>query len=245
MNDLKFIAYDAKIMLVDTLMMDPATELAHRRLCDHIWATDTCPDIATSEIREFCKCPPEQWMRVHENLLKKGWFEKDGKLHHGGTERTLEEAHRKHKEATERATTAATTRWTHAKAMRKQCTSIAGNDAPSIAQAMPGHVIVNVPSSSPKEGGVGGNNEVVQRRLSAMFRRKEGEGWNYEEQCGLLTVCRRPAVLEELKELSDFKFKRDSYFPQSIIRLLSDWQATLDRSRNHVEQRKKPKDVAI
>jgi len=244
MNDLKFIAYDAKIMLVDTLMMDPATELAHRRLCDHIWATDTCPDVPTCDLREFCKCPHDQWMRVHENLLKKGWFEKDGKFHHGGAERSLAEAHRKHKEATERATTAATTRWAHAKAMRKQCPSIPDNDAPGIAQAMPGHVIVHVPSSSPKEGGTGGNNEIVQRRLDAMFHRKDGEQWSYEEQCGLLTVCQRPAVLDELQELADFKFKPASYFPQSISRLLSDWQATLDRSRNHTSPRKK-KDIAV
>jgi hypothetical protein len=39
-------------------------------------------------------------------------------------------------------------------------------------------------------------------------------------------------VLRELSEIERFKSRPKSYFPQSLEKLVTQWQVTLDRSRN-------------
>lgn len=72
----------------------------------------------------------------------------------------------------------------------------------------------------------------LEQRLSKMFNRKDGQAWSYSEQSTLSEISRRDGVLSELGELESFKSKDGSFFPQSISKLLSNWNETLDRARN-------------
>ena len=72
----------------------------------------------------------------------------------------------------------------------------------------------------------------LESRLSKMFQRKDGQQWTYSEQTALSEISRRKSPLEELTELEQFKAKPDSFFPQSLSKLLSNWTETLDRARN-------------
>ena len=55
-----------------------------------------------------------------------------------------------------------------------------------------------------------------------------------EEQTLVAEVARRPDVKSELAELKAARREiGEKYFPQSLGRLCRDWDATLDRARNH------------
>src|SRR5512146_2213572 len=92
MNELFFIKYKAKVMLVDCLGMPKDVELSHRRLCDYIWAMDGPPP-DDSELKGICRMDSEDWVRVRGGLEQKGWKSEGGKFTHGGAMKTLKEGH--------------------------------------------------------------------------------------------------------------------------------------------------------
>ncbi len=73
----------------------------------------------------------------------------------------------------------------------------------------------------------------LQRLVGSMMHRKENQRWSYEDESRLAEIARRSECLEEFKELEAFKkkMKEPKYFPQSVCKLLENWDATLDRSR--------------
>lgn len=77
----------------------------------------------------------------------------------------------------------------------------------------------------------------VRARVGSMFKRPVSDHWNYSDESALFEVCRRPKALDELVELERFKTTPESFFPQSVSRLLSNWAETLDRARNATNQR--------
>lgn len=84
MNDNFFIKYEASRMLV---------ELAHRRLCDYIWALDKTPLDDPDTICGIAKIKPQDYARVRGGLERKGWKSVTGVLHHGGVVETLQKCH--------------------------------------------------------------------------------------------------------------------------------------------------------
>lgn len=92
MNDLFFIKYEPKIMLVDTMDMPRDVELAHRRLCDIVWAMDGPPDDNQDVLMGLCRVNQADWVRIRGGLIAKGWKSDGGKFTHGGAIKTLAQA---------------------------------------------------------------------------------------------------------------------------------------------------------
>lgn len=92
MNDLPYILYRAAVMLVDTMDMDHATELAHRRLCDFIWAHERAPRNDNEILRQITRTAATDWGRVRRGLECKGWFESGPFLVHRGAITSLNES---------------------------------------------------------------------------------------------------------------------------------------------------------
>ena len=92
MNDLFFIRYQPKLMLVDSMDMPNDVELAHRRLCDFVWAMDRSPQDDDIVLPSICRVRPGEWVRVKGGLQLKGWHSHEGFFEHNGALKTLKEA---------------------------------------------------------------------------------------------------------------------------------------------------------
>lgn len=123
MNDLYYIEYEAKVMLADTVGMRPHCELAHRRLCDVIWATGICPGDCPATLINIGRVTPRQWPAVRRELMAKGWSSSHGRFVHGGTLKTMLRGQEKHAQKIQAGKKAAAVRWGNAVAMRTQCQS--------------------------------------------------------------------------------------------------------------------------
>ena len=78
----------------------------------------------------------------------------------------------------------------------------------------------------------------IEVRVSALFKRPKQVHPSHLEQSALSEISRRTDVLSELEEIERFHKKPDNFFPQSVQKLLSTWQDTLDRARTHDERKK-------
>jgi hypothetical protein len=104
MNDLFFVRYQAKLMLLDSMDMPREVELAHRRLADFIWTMDGPPrDVDVTLIVEICRTTISEWPRIKEGLELKGWHsDGNGCFTHDKIMATLLEAKEIHKAAHDR-----------------------------------------------------------------------------------------------------------------------------------------------
>jgi hypothetical protein len=154
--------------------------------------------------------------------------------------RSLLESKERYRLSVKRASAGAAARWSKlkntsgdAQALLKQCN---GSDAKAIA----GSVDVLVPCSPQKNRGSGGaavNLDAFSKRLFALFKRPATANLNYAEQSALVEVLKSEDAAGELTELEAFSKKPDSFFPQSIDKLLTNWSPTLDRARNYEQHR--------
>jgi hypothetical protein len=96
MNDLPFIFYDARKMLLDTFDMSCEAERAHRRLCDYVWVSDRAPLCNNESLRQITQTKESDWGRVKRELLAKGWVEVGEYLLHRGVIKTLNESKQKY-----------------------------------------------------------------------------------------------------------------------------------------------------
>lgn len=91
-----------------------------------------------------------------------------------------------------------------------------------------------------KEGGTGGNGEldpVFVKDLLATYRRSAESRLSYSEQSTLAEIIReRPRYRSEWDVIITLKQKEPRYFPQSLSKLLTSWQETLDRANNWVPE---------
>lgn len=71
-----------------------------------------------------------------------------------------------------------------------------------------------------------------KERLSALYRRN-GDPWSYEEERLAVETCNRLNAHSELGELEVFRdtMSDPAFFPRSVLRLLQNWQPTLDNAR--------------
>ena len=76
------------------------------------------------------------------------------------------------------------------------------------------------------------NYRQIDARAGALFGRTE-PATTYAEQAAISEISRRPNAIDELAEIEVFHRKPENYFPQSMQKLLSTWQETLDRARTH------------
>jgi hypothetical protein len=74
----------------------------------------------------------------------------------------------------------------------------------------------------------------AEAALSAMYKRHPGTRWCDDDE-RLLVDLMRPTWFAELEELKTFRATNPQYpqFPDSIQKLLRQWDATLDRARNY------------
>lgn len=92
MNDLYYIKYKSALMLLDTMSMSPATELAHRRFCDFLWANEELPQKNDGFFMSVGRVPVDKIPEVRSGLFMKGWTEHGDFLTHGGALESLNEA---------------------------------------------------------------------------------------------------------------------------------------------------------
>lgn len=86
---------------------------------------------------------------------------------------------------------------------------------------------------------------VFIRDLLAAYRRPAGSRLSYSEQSALAQIIReRPRYKDEWDTIIILRHKEPRYFPQSLSRLLSAWQDTLDRAMNWVPDARQPKTIA-
>jgi uncharacterized protein YdaU (DUF1376 family) len=74
--------------------------------------------------------------------------------------------------------------------------------------------------------------EQIDARAGALFGRTTPAN-AYAEQSAISEISRRLDALGELAEIEAFHRKPGNFFPQSLSKLLSAWQETLDRARTH------------
>ncbi len=111
MNPLFFVRYEPKLMLVDCMGMSVPAELAHRRLCDWCWAQGTFPPSKQQLLTEITRVRPAAWHLVLPALQAKGWTIRNGRMHHPGVQRVLEEGKAVHAAAVARGKAGARRRW--------------------------------------------------------------------------------------------------------------------------------------
>jgi hypothetical protein len=81
----------------------------------------------------------------------------------------------------------------------------------------------------------------LEGELCRFYKRPRETVGMGEEQGLVAEVSRRPDVKTELSELKAARREiGEQYFPQSLGRLCRDWDATLDRARNHAAPPKPP-----
>jgi len=95
-NDLYYIAYEPKVMYLDTSDMTCEGERAHRRLCDYVWLGDRPPLDNNESLRQITHTDSGKWDKVKRELLAKGWLKKGDFLLHRGVIKTLNESKRKY-----------------------------------------------------------------------------------------------------------------------------------------------------
>jgi hypothetical protein len=90
-------------------------------------------------------------------------------------------------------------------------------------------------SVSSSEGGAGGIDHRtlhwLRSSLLKLFKTTRGLTWPNDEEHMLVELVKRPGVIAEFKEIAAFKPKAGRYFPQSIRRLLENWDKVKDESR--------------
>ncbi len=111
MNSIFWVRYVPSQMLVETADMTPAAELAHRRLCDWVWARGLCPQTDPQALQEITRVDAAEWPRVFKALQAKGWRSTRGAWRHAGVLRPLQEAQCAHAVAVGRGRKGARRRW--------------------------------------------------------------------------------------------------------------------------------------
>jgi hypothetical protein len=91
-NDLFYIFYEARLMLLDTADMSCAGERAHRRLCDYTWSNDGPPLNLNDGLRQISNTSLAEWPAVKKELLRKGWIERGDFFLHRRVVRTLNDS---------------------------------------------------------------------------------------------------------------------------------------------------------
>lgn len=79
----------------------------------------------------------------------------------------------------------------------------------------------------------------LKRELNRIFCRPREAHWSHAEESALVDVASRPDWEAELKLLETARGNRGKYFPQSIGKLLDNWNGTLDAARNPAVNKKK------
>lgn len=136
----------------------------------------------------------------------------------------------------DRAKAGARARWgkkrdLDAQALPKQFSSNASGNAPFLS--LPIHTL---PKTKDKPLFNGQLFQQFKDRLSAEFKRKPLLIWPRIEEEALIEICGRPDAEDELDELIAYRKRNKNYFPQSIEKLLTAWDKTLDQSRNQEEE---------
>lgn len=253
-NDLFFVRYQAKLMLLDSLNMPKDVELAHRRLADFIWTMDELPryDDVTLLV-ELTRCELKDWARILGGLEQKGWHA-DGKGYfvHDKILSTLLESkdlYDKKVNQTKAATEARKQRnvkrnvdvtkdvTCHQSQSQSQSHIVHTLSPTSLSLSKPSppatSVCVSV-SKKKQQDDLNGRFQWLAIQLCGMYKREEKRFALGEEEHLALDISRRPSLTKELKEIQAYRHEvGERFFPQSMARLLQQWTDTLDKARNH------------
>ena len=110
-SNLTWVRYDPSRVVVAVMALSREAELAHRRLCDLVWATGQWPSAAASAALDQARSTPEQWPRVLTELATLGWRERRGLLVNPAVGAVLTEARQVHRARQAFCRAAAKARW--------------------------------------------------------------------------------------------------------------------------------------
>jgi len=68
-----YVNYQPRLMIVRTATMTRLAELAHRRLCDWIWAEGHAPVNDARALASITRCEPNAWKDLRAELGRNGW----------------------------------------------------------------------------------------------------------------------------------------------------------------------------
>lgn len=98
-----------------------------------------------------------------------------------------------------------------------------------------------------RKGGTGGNGKPsrnLRLELMSAYRRQEDSRLTYIEESSLAEIVReRPRYFEEWDMILTLKKNEPRFFPQSLSKLLTNWQETLDRANSWVPEVKPVKSL--
>jgi hypothetical protein len=89
--------------------------------------------------------------------------------------------------------------------------------------------------------------EILREALNGLYNRGPDDHWSYSEETALVDVFKRPKCLDEIAELRNYE-RSTTYFPRTVVSLLSEWGKHLDAARTATrngqkEAKTKPKTI--
>jgi hypothetical protein len=185
------------------------------------YAAENQPDgdlsgYTSEELAELIGCS-KHTQAMLQALKNSGFIDKNGMIH------DWDEHNGYHKSFSERAKKAAAARWAKEKPPTPLKEKETGNRKQDSGDK---HCLTDACSIF----------EQIDLRAGSLFGRTSPTTI-YSEQSAISEISRRPNVIDELAEIEVFHRKPENYFPQSLQKLLSTWQETLDRARTY-ENRK-------
>src|SRR5262249_6108529 len=97
-----FVRYQPQRSLVACIRMSPVVELAHRRLCDYLWAGGEVRVTPAHSLCELLKVDRKQLPGVLRDLRRAGWKPRAGRLSHPYATSVFVEATEAHRAAVRR-----------------------------------------------------------------------------------------------------------------------------------------------
>jgi hypothetical protein len=156
-SDLFFVRYQPQRMLVLSMEVSAEVELAHRRLCDYLWARGAVPACSGQGLAELLRTERRRLPGILRGLRRIGWRITRGRLSHPHPVAVLRDAVRAHQSASERGQRGNDARWGKPGVAEPSQALIAGPSQAAIAK----------PSHNKDKAKVKKENSTVPERLTA------------------------------------------------------------------------------
>ncbi|MCX6923915.1 MAG: hypothetical protein NT154_12015 [Verrucomicrobia bacterium] len=132
-----WVRYEPKGNLAELLDITAGAELAHRRLCDTVWATHRWPKVGDKSTIQVARCTAKRWPNVLQELRKLGWHNHRQRLLNHAVAATLNEAKQYQQLNATRASRAANARWSEKQKLLLEPEKTP--PAPRSTEPVPGH----------------------------------------------------------------------------------------------------------
>jgi hypothetical protein len=110
-SDLYWVRYEPGRVLVAVMALSPGAELAHRRLCDLVWANGHWPAADAAAAPAQTRTPRRAWPNVLAELADVGWQVEEERLVNPSVAAVLDQARELHRTRSAAGRAGAQVRW--------------------------------------------------------------------------------------------------------------------------------------